>query len=333
MENIKKWNKFNNFMATALRALFSIAIRDSEKQKGKKTWRKYMKDIQDNRFNNIAKIQYNKIISQENPIKKGTDMEKVIKNDFGDEFAKKFAYYKNFDYINPADKKDLKTPDGEKLLAAWSENIEDFITGGMKDNRQIFPSLTVINEILTDGYNKIHGTAFEDLEDVYNYANKVYHDNTSKYYNEREVENLAKMKNKTEERKEKAKDYVDDTEAGINTRANSEGISEEKTVKELKYSSDDEDDPRDKAKSAAQQIDEKIKEDAIVTRAALDNDFYSQLPEDIKQTLKNKIDEKKTIIERSKVIRYLLPKERPKWETATMNKGMNPMLARGAWRM
>ena len=168
MEDIKKWSDFNKFMTAALRALFFIAVRDSEKNKGKKTWRKYMRDIQDNRFNNIAKIQYNKIISPKTPIKKGIDMEEVIKNDFGDEFAEKFAFYKGLDYFNPADKKSLKTPNGSELLDAWSEHIEDFITGGMKDNRQIKPSLTVINEILTDGFNKIHGTAFEDLNEVYN---------------------------------------------------------------------------------------------------------------------------------------------------------------------
>lgn len=87
----------------------------------------------------------------------------------------------------------------------------------------------------------------------------------------------------------------------------------------------------DKAKNAAQQIDEKIKEDAIITRAAMDNDFYNQLDDGIKSALRPKIEEKKAIIERSKVIRYLLPKERPKWEKATMSKGVNPLLSRGAW--
>lgn len=87
----------------------------------------------------------------------------------------------------------------------------------------------------------------------------------------------------------------------------------------------------DEAKNAAQQIDEKIKEDAIITRAAMDNDFYNQLDDGIKSALRPKIEEKKAIIERSKVIRYLLPKERPKWEKATMSKGVNPLLSRGAW--
>ena len=143
---------------------------------------------------------------------------------------------------------------------------------------------------------------------------------------------LIAEKNRTEKRMKQQQQYD----------ANN-GDDEYKDVKLIHedYSDTDDDDgsnnkiveydEKDKAKNAAQQIDEKIKEDAIITRAAMDSDFYNQLDDGIKQVLRPKIEEKKAIIERSKVIRYLLPKERPKWEKATMSKGVNPLLSRGAW--
>jgi hypothetical protein len=87
----------------------------------------------------------------------------------------------------------------------------------------------------------------------------------------------------------------------------------------------------DKTMKNAGDIHRRLQEDTLITRAATDNTFYNQLPDEIKQSLRPKIEEKKAIIERSKVIRYLLPKERPKWSNATMSKGVNPLLSRGAW--
>ena len=63
----------------------------------------------------------------------------------------------------------------------------------------------------------------------------------------------------------------------------------------------------------------------------MDNDFFNQLPKDIQNTIRGRVEEKRTFMNRAKIIKYMLPKERPRWERGTINNGVNPMLGRSAW--
>lgn len=72
----------------------------------------------------------------------------------------------------------------------------------------------------------------------------------------------------------------------------------------------------------------KIKKLAKLT--GYNNDLYNKLPPEIAGEIQKYIHDKALEDIRKKNIRYILPKEMPRWEKA-VNKGVNPMLGRGAW--
>lgn len=72
----------------------------------------------------------------------------------------------------------------------------------------------------------------------------------------------------------------------------------------------------------------KIKSLAKLT--GYDNDLYNKLPSKVADEIQKYIHDKALEDIRKKNIRYILPKEMPRWEKA-VNKGINPMLGRGAW--
>lgn len=72
----------------------------------------------------------------------------------------------------------------------------------------------------------------------------------------------------------------------------------------------------------------KIKKLAKLT--GYNNDLYNKLPPEIAGEIQKYIYDKALEDIRKKNIRYILPKEMPRWEKA-VNKGVNPMLGRGAW--
>ncbi len=72
----------------------------------------------------------------------------------------------------------------------------------------------------------------------------------------------------------------------------------------------------------------KIKSLAKLT--GYDNDLYNKLPSELAGEIQKYIHDKALEDIRKKNIRYILPKEMPRWEKA-VNKGINPMLGRGAW--
>ena len=72
----------------------------------------------------------------------------------------------------------------------------------------------------------------------------------------------------------------------------------------------------------------KIKSLAKLT--GYDNDLYNKLPPELADEIQKYIHDKALEDIRKKNIRYILPKEMPRWEKA-VNKGINPMLGRGAW--
>lgn len=73
---------------------------------------------------------------------------------------------------------------------------------------------------------------------------------------------------------------------------------------------------------------EKIK--SLVKLTGYDNDLYNKLPSELAGEIQKYIHDKALEDIRKKNIRYILPKEMPRWEKA-VNKGINPMLGRGAW--
>lgn len=69
---------------------------------------------------------------------------------------------------------------------------------------------------------------------------------------------------------------------------------------------------------------------SLVKLTGYDNDLYNKLPPELAEEIRKYINDKALEDIRNKNIRYILPKEMPRWEKA-VNKGINPMLGRGAW--
>lgn len=62
-------------------------------------------------------------------------------------------------------------------------------------------------------------------------------------------------------------------------------------------------------------------------------DLYNKLPGDVAQEVQRYITEKINDDIRRKNIKYILPKDKPRWEHAMESKQLNPMLGRSAWRV
>ena len=60
-------------------------------------------------------------------------------------------------------------------------------------------------------------------------------------------------------------------------------------------------------------------------------DIYNKLPAEVAEIIKNHINDKIQEDIRKKNIRYILPKEKPRWEKAMQKYNLNPMLGRGAY--
>lgn len=75
----------------------------------------------------------------------------------------------------------------------------------------------------------------------------------------------------------------------------------------------------------------KITNLAILT--GYNNDLFNKLPGDVAQEVQKHITEKINDDIRKKNIKYILPKDKPRWEYAMQTKKLNPMLGRSAWRV
>ena len=60
-------------------------------------------------------------------------------------------------------------------------------------------------------------------------------------------------------------------------------------------------------------------------------DIYNKLPAEVAEIIKNHINDKIQEDIRKKNIRYILPKEKPRWKKAIQKYNLNPMLGRGAY--
>ena len=70
---------------------------------------------------------------------------------------------------------------------------------------------------------------------------------------------------------------------------------------------------------------------AIIT--GYNHDLYNKLPGDVAQKVQKYITDKIQDDIRKKNIKYILPKDKPRWEYAMQTKNLNPMLGRSAWRV
>lgn len=70
---------------------------------------------------------------------------------------------------------------------------------------------------------------------------------------------------------------------------------------------------------------------AILT--GYNHDLYNKLPGDVAQEVQKYITDKINDDIRRKNIKYILPKDKPRWEYAIQTKNLNPMLGRSAWRV
>ena len=75
----------------------------------------------------------------------------------------------------------------------------------------------------------------------------------------------------------------------------------------------------------------KIANLAILT--GYNHDLYNKLPGDVAQEVQRYINDKINDDIRRKNIKYILPKDKPRWEHAMESKQLNPMLGRSAWRV
>lgn len=356
---------FNEFLADASYSFLDKNIQNHVNNKNKYPWTTlFSLDQQKSNFDWYAYEPLKKLfkkLGKKIPERYEiiNDVDSFIEQNFGKEHADKYFKYKTMPYrqIN----EDTMNENDYKFLR---DHIKDFIL--RKPLNPINKKLTQLqNEKLVKYYNVFNDTKVSDLNEAYKdmeiYNLQQKHNNEltqrDKELTKRDEE-LTKRDKEHEEEKKKIriendarleKELIAEknrTEKRMKQRKQYDANNGDEEYKDVKlihedYSDTEDDeainkriakyDEMDKAKNAAQQIDEKIKEDALITRAAMDSDFYNQLDDGIKQVLHPKIEEKKAIIERSKVIRYLLPKERPKWEKATMSKGVNPLLSRGAW--
>lgn len=75
----------------------------------------------------------------------------------------------------------------------------------------------------------------------------------------------------------------------------------------------------------------KIANLAILT--GYNHDLYNKLPGDVAEEVQRYITDKIQNDIRRKNIKYILPKDKPRWEHAMESKKLNPMLGRSAWRV
>lgn len=287
--------------------------------------------------------KYKQIMKDYKQPKEGENIEEFIKNNFGNNQLDFYIKIKKINYTAPLqtyyEMKELK-----KYYQKLANTIVPFITNDETIDSSIITKSPGYNALLTDTYNAINNKKIDELSDVVKNINELV---KKRYEEEKRVlqqEHYADKeaaasyaRNKTikemEEQKQYKDEFIDDDRDKHIIKAIPNDDRDKQIVKALPddESSEEYYTEEDKAMKAAHNIHNKLQEDTLITRAAIDNTFYNQLPDEIKQSLRPKIEEKKAIIERSKVIRYLLPKERPKWTNATMSKGVNPLLSRGAW--
>ena len=171
-------------------------------------------------------------------------------------------------------------------------------------------------------------------------------------------EAVAKMKNKTEERKEKEilEEYQQNQQEAYGFTPTLERYIKKK-LQSKAYSLDEDElidkiardigkpgglpkgtDPKEVAKAIYNRgAEETIKHIKKIANLAIltgyNHDLYNKLPGDVAQEVQRYITDKINDDIRRKNIKYILPKDKPRWEHAMETKQLNPMLGRSAWRV
>ena len=176
--------------------------------------------------------------------------------------------------------------------------------------------------------------------------------------NRDKIETVAKIKHKTEERKEKEilEEYQQNQKEAYGFTPTLEAYIKKKLAAQA-YSLDEDEliekiardigkpgglpkgtDPKEVAKAIYNRgAEETIKHIKKIANLAIltgyNNDLYNKLPGDVAQEVQRYITEKINDDIRRKNIKYILPKDKPRWEHAMETKKLNPMLGRSAWRV
>lgn len=178
---------------------------------------------------------------------------------------------------------------------------------------------------------------------------------------QKRINDLAALKNKMEERHEKEMEekleefqtnqkeiygFAPNLEAYIKTKLASKAYSLDKDELIDKIARDigkpgglpTGTDPKLVAKAIYDRgAEETLKHIKKITNLAIltgyNNDLFNKLPGDVAQEVQKHITEKINDDIRKKNIKYILPKDKPRWEYAMQNKQLNPMLGRSAWRV
>lgn len=369
MGKVENQRAFKQFVGETVKEYIQKVIDEQGADKKKKTsWGGFFKNVFDKHYNNIAMAKYKEIMKDFPQPKEGEDMVKFITENFDKDEVELYERVKNIRYTAPDGK---PSNVNKNFFQTLVNDIVGYVTNDTAPTYMISKDSQKMNDYLTNIYKTINGEnarELEYLEDVYKrinmwiQAHRKTDEHNSAIRLKREVKRAEKEKEnekmealdkqKKEHEEDKRKLQVEHNADKLAATAYIRNKTQEEMKKQKQYKDEFIDDDRDnhpivplpddesseeviteedKAMKAAQNIHNKLQEDTLITRAAIDNTFYNQLPDEIKQSLRPKIEEKKAIIERSKVIRYLLPKERPKWTNATMSKGVNPLLSRGAW--
>ena len=181
-------------------------------------------------------------------------------------------------------------------------------------------------------------------------------------YRNNTIKQISEMKNKIEERTEKQKQeeietYKEDIkqvygfaptiEKYINERMKSEAYTLDKDELIDKINRDIKKKngvlPKEtNAKELAEAIYERAANDTLkrmkkianlATLTGYNPDIYNKLPGDVALKVQKYITDKIQDDIRKKNIKYILPKDKPRWEYAMQTKQLNPMLGRSAWKV
>ena len=204
----------------------------------------------------------------------------------------------------------------------------------------------------------------EQLKQQIKDEQKRHEEEINKTYAEvqqKRINDLAALKNKLEERHEKEKEelleemqtnqkdiygFAPNLEAYIKKKLASKAYSLDKDELIDKIARDigkpgglpTGTDPKLVAKAIYDRgAEETLKHIKKIANLALltgyNNDLYNKLPGDVAQEVQKYITDKINDDIRKKNIKYILPKDKPRWEYAMQTKNLNPMLGRSAWRV
>ena len=230
-----------------------------------------------------------------------------------------------------------------------------------KINKKHAEDLEVINKKHAEELEaaKQDNASKEDIEELKRLHEQEIKDLENKTRQEKQ-ELLTNYKHKTEERNEKRDDYIIEqfkegfeaaygfapkTSNYINNKIRDQAYSldKEQLINRIEQDIKDGYLPKDSnpekianaiytngAKDVIKRIN-RISNLAILT--GYNHDLYNKLPGDVARMVQQYITDKIQNDIRRKNIKYILPKDKPRWEHAMESKQLNPMLGRSAWRV